>query len=197
MTDGSIQWKNHQFHPVVHLPNEYEVLDLTGGEIPSHSHEFAIGKYDEDRRGLYETALFEGERFIHMGIDIGGPVGTPCLAFTECKIYCFGYNPKEGDYGHVIITKQALEGVDFWALYGHLSAESLEGKSVGQCFDPGDIIGWFGDKHENGGWDPHLHFQLSLIEPETHDLPGVVSHEERENALSNYPDPRLVLGPIY
>jgi hypothetical protein len=54
-----------------------------------------------------------------------------------------------------------------------------------------------GDKDENGGWDPHLHFQLSLIEPETHDMPGVVSPEDREQALRDYPDPRLVLGPIY
>ncbi|GIT41297.1 MAG: hypothetical protein Ct9H300mP10_03070 [Methanobacteriota archaeon] len=54
-----------------------------------------------------------------------------------------------------------------------------------------------GDKHENGGWEPHLHFQLSLVEPETHDLPGVVAPEDREQALLDYPDPRLVLGPLY
>ena len=54
-----------------------------------------------------------------------------------------------------------------------------------------------GDKHENGGWDPHLHFQLSLIEPSTHDMPGVVDPNDREEFLINYPDPRLVMGPIY
>ena len=197
MGRADIMWENHQFHPVVHLPDDYDVLDLSGGESPTHSCEFAIGKYDEVRRGLYETELFEGDRFIHMGIDIGGPVGTPCMAFTDCEISCFGYNSEEGDYGNVIITKQTLDGMDVWALYGHLSAKSLEGKSVGQNIVGGEIIGWFGDRNENGGWEPHLHFQLSLIEPETHDLPGVVSHEEREKALRNYPDPRLVLGPIY
>ena len=54
-----------------------------------------------------------------------------------------------------------------------------------------------GDKHENGGWESHLHFQLSIIEPKTHDMPGVIDPNEREMALINYPDPRLVLGPIY
>ena len=50
----------------------------------------------------------------------------------------------------------------------------------------------------NGGWDPHLHFQLSLIEPITHDMPGVVNPKDREEALlKNYPDPRLVMGTIY
>ena len=45
-----------------------------------------------------------------------------------------------------------------------------------------------GDKHENGGWEPHLHFNLSLVEPETHDMPGVVSPENRLEALAKYPD---------
>ncbi len=35
------------------------------------------------------------------------------------------------------------------------------------------------------------------VRPETHDMPGVVSPEDREQALRDYPDPRLVLGPIY
>ena len=30
-----------------------------------------------------------------------------------------------------------------------------------------------------------------------HDLPGVVSSRDREQALRVYPDPRLVLGPLY
>ena len=192
-----ILWSNHQFQAVVDLPNDYDVLDLTGGKVPDHPSEFAIGKYDEVRKGMYETELFEGDRFIHMGVDIGGPVGTPCMAFTDCEIYCFGYNPEDGDYGHVIITKQTLDGIDFWSLYGHLSAESLVGKTVGQRLKSGEIIGFIGDKNENGGWDPHLHFQLSLIEPETHDLPGVVSHDDREKARKLYPDPRLVLGDLY
>ena len=37
-----------------------------------------------------------------------------------------------------------------------------------------EIIAHFGDEEENGGWEPHLHFQLSIVKPETHDLPGVV-----------------------
>ena len=58
-------------------------------------------------------------------------------------------------------------------------------------------IGWFGDKSENGGWEPHVHFQLSLERPESCDMPGVVNPEDRDSALMKYPDPRLVLGQIY
>ena len=82
-------------------------------------------------------------------------------------------------------------------MYGHLDAASIEGKRIGQKIEAGEVIAWFGDFDENGGWEPHLHFQLSLVEPETHDLPGVVASEDRERALRDYPDPRLVLGPLY
>ena len=54
-----------------------------------------------------------------------------------------------------------------------------------------------GAHDENGGWEPHLHFQLSYQEPETHDMPGVVAPSDRDEALQIYPDPRLVLGALY
>ena len=146
---------------------------------------------------MYSTDLFEGGRFLHVGIDIGAPVGTPCMAFADGEISHFGYNPADGDYGNVVITKHLFDGVPLWALFGHLDAASIAGKRVGQPVSAGEIICWMGEKHENGGWEPHLLFQLSLIEPQTHDLPGVVAPEDRQQALLDYPDPRLVLGPLY
>ena len=50
---------------------------------------------------------------------------------------------------------------------------------------------------ENGGWNPHLHFQLSRVEPIDCDLPGAVSCAQREWALQAFPDPRLVVGQLY
>jgi murein DD-endopeptidase MepM/ murein hydrolase activator NlpD len=192
-----IDWDSHEFQPVVHLPDEYEVRDFTSGDDSPSKYEYDIGRYDEQRPGMYSTDLFAGSRFLHVGIDIGAPVGTPCMAFANGEISHFGYNPADGDYGNVIITKHLLDGVPLWALYGHLDAASIAGKRVGQPVSAGEVICWMGDKHENGGWEPHLHFQLSLVEPETHDLPGVVAPEDRKQALLNYPDPRLVLGPLY
>ena len=195
--EEAIDWENHTFSPVVDLPAEYEVLDLTKGFIPDCETPFTIGRYNEERRGLYLTKLFAGGRFIHMGIDIGAPVGTPCKAFTDCEISHLGNNPEEGDYGHVIITKQVLDGVPLWSLYGHLSRSSVDGKRVGERLSSGEVVGYIGNSEENGGWAPHLHFQLSLSAPETHDMRGVVSPEEREESLRLHPDPRLVLGPLY
>ena len=171
--------------------------DFTSGDDSPSKYEYDIGRYDELRPGMYSTDLFAGSRFLHVGIDIGAPVGTPCMAFANGEISHFGYNPADGDYGNVVITRHLLDGVPLWALYGHLDAKSIEGKAVGQKVNVGEVICWMGDKHENGGWEPHLHFQLSLVEPETHDLPGVVAPEDRDNALAIYPDPRNVLGPLY
>ena len=192
-----INWENHQFEQVVKMPEEYTIMDLSKGEWQVPETTYSIGKYDELRPGMYNTEIFQGERFLHVGIDIGGPVYTPCRAFIDGEISHFGYNPEPGDYGNVIITKHILDGHPLWALYGHLSSSSLVNKKKGQKIGSGEVIAWFGDFHENGGWEPHLHFQLSLVEPKTHDLPGVVAPSDREGALIDYPDPRLVLGPIY
>tara|TARA_B100000900_G_scaffold416096_1_gene449050 strand:+ start:3493 stop:4074 length:582 start_codon:yes stop_codon:yes gene_type:complete len=192
-----INWQTGLYHPVVHLPDEYEVRDFTKGEYSPSEFDFDIGRYDELRPGMYSTDLFSDGRFLHVGIDIGAPVGTPCMAFEDGEISHLGYNAAAGDYGHVIITKHLIDEVPIWALYGHLSADSIKGKKIGQRISGGEVICWMGDKHENGGWEPHLHFQLSIEEPKTHDMPGVVSPDQREEALAKYPDPRNVLGPIY
>ena len=93
-----IDWKTDDFHPVVNLPKKYTVLDLSDGLWTLKDGEKYIGKYNEIRPNMYNTAIFGGIRNIHMGVDIGGPVGTPCMEFTNGEISHFGYNPEPGDY---------------------------------------------------------------------------------------------------
>ena len=182
---------------------------------------YAIGRYDENRAGMYESDIFDdidnaidgyaGRRTVHIGIDLDGPLGTTVYAFAPGVIHAVGYNADLGDYGNVVVIRHELPagGNDrdsndeshqrhVYALYGHLSDTSLQGKTVGQAIAAGDIVGYFGDVHENGGWFiPHVHFQLSIHPPATHDMPGVVSLQDRPKALLEYPDPRLILGPLY
>ena len=68
---------------------------------------------------------------------------------------------------------------------------------VGMIVEEGQVIATVGDKSVNGGWEPHLHFQLSWEKPEGNDMPGVVARSDREQALEKYPDQRMVLGPLY
>ena len=184
------------FHYIVDLPEEYHIHDFTKGS--DHSpFEYSVGRYDENRKGLYDSELFSGIRTLHVGIDIGGPKNTPVHTFHEGIIFDQTYLPADGDYGNVIIIEHEFNGIKLWALYGHLSSESIEHLEIGQLVETGQIIGWFGDKHENGGWEPHVHFQLSFEKPKNCDMPGVVDPKERESALRKYPDPRLVLGQLY
>ncbi len=190
-----IRWNEHRFHPVVVLPPGYEVLDLTGPPPPPTT-PWAVGRYDEDR-GIYTQALFANARTVHVGIDLGGPVGTAVHAFADGVVLHAGYNPADGDYGHVVVTEHLLDDVPLYALHGHLSAASLAHSPVGRRFLAGDVLGWLGDASENGGWPPHVHLQLAYERPATHDLPGAVARADRAAALARFPDPRLVLGPLY
>jgi murein DD-endopeptidase MepM/ murein hydrolase activator NlpD len=194
-----INFQKYSFHPVVHLPDEYEIRDFSTRENPHRraTLPFSIGRYDEDRVNMYDQEIFEGRRTVHMGIDIGAPIGTLVHSFWEGWIYACGYNREPGDYGHVIVTEHRLDGLSLWALYGHLSEPSIAGKLNGQKICHGEVLGTIGRETENGGWPPHLHFQLSYTRPATHDLPGVVAPADRAQALLDYPDPRLVLGPLY
>ena len=187
------------FHPVIHLPNEYDVYDFTEGYDPDRPRrEYGIGRYDEDRKGMYTESMFtENQRTIHMGIDIAAPPKTPIYAVYDGMIAFMGNNDQPQDYGPTIITAHDIHGRTLYILHGHLSLSSLSDKSIGQAFTKGSCIGWVGDQYENGGWNPHLHFQLSWLKPTTYDLQGVVSPAQREWARQSFPDPRYILGPIY
>ncbi|MEE2756921.1 MAG: peptidoglycan DD-metalloendopeptidase family protein [Myxococcota bacterium] len=160
---------------------------------------YGIGRYNERRPTMYNAPQYAvGEvRNIHMGIDIAAPVGVAVRAFYKGTIYRFGDNRAHQDYGPTIVTKHNFLSQVVYALHGHLSRESLANLVVGQPIEAGDIIGHIGEKSENGGWNPHLHFQLSRLAPATHDLPGVVSARQHAAALVVFPDPRLVLGNLY
>ena len=53
-----IKWQTGRYHPIVHLPEEYEVRDFTTGNYIPSEYEFDIGRYDELRPGMYSTELF-------------------------------------------------------------------------------------------------------------------------------------------
>ena len=187
------------FENIIDLPENVYVNDFeTNNTFQETSSSFSIGKYNEKRPNMYEGDLFEKtNRFIHMGIDIGAPVGTPVLSFYDGEIFLFKYNDQKLDYGYTIITKHQIKGQNIYALYGHLSNSSLKDKKIGQKIYSGEVIAHLGSEEENGGWPSHVHFQLSLIEPKICDLPGVVSESDHNVAVKVFPDPRIVLGNIY
>ena len=199
------------FHPVVIMPDEYWVFDFTK---PSPKQwrcplDYQIGRYDEHRPGMYNTELFSDGRDLHVGLDIGAPVETEIFAFADGIVHSFGVNPEDGSYGPTIITEHEVrlpvsvgsnemgDSQRIWVLHGHLSSNSLAGLSIGQKISGGQKIATIGNEQENGGWPPHLHIQISLKQPKENDMPGVVHLSNREAALTQYIDPRLILGKLY
>ncbi|MBC7753929.1 MAG: hypothetical protein H7Z71_06805, partial [Moraxellaceae bacterium] len=47
-----------KFHPVVHLPTEYEILDFSNGVNSNSMSDYSIGKYNEHRPSMYTSDLF-------------------------------------------------------------------------------------------------------------------------------------------
>ena len=206
----------HGFHPVIDMGDTWQVLDLTKGYDPDaiSLNPPSIGRYNERRRSMYTTGLFKGVRNIHMGIDIWVPSGTPVCAFADGRVLFFRDNDQPGDYGPTIVTEHHVlldeespwnpsknesrgASIPIYALFGHLSRASMKHVSEGMPLEKGQPFAEVGDVGENGGWVPHLHFQLSREHPAVPDMPGVVAPEDLAEALRTYPDPQLVLGPLY
>ena len=198
--------EGYNFLPVIKLPpdvSKYKVLDLSQGmsteNEESNMVEWTIGRYNEVRNNMYTSNLFSEVRNIHVGIDLGAPIGTPVMSFGKGKVHSFGYNEAALDYGNVVVLEYKFGTLELWALYGHLSGSTIanERLTVGKTIEAGEVVGWIGAEDENGGWPPHVHFQISVKEPKTHDMPGVVSAEQREQALQDYPHPFHVTGRLY
>ena len=182
-------------HVVPALPDTAPVLDLTRGPLASAG-AFWIGRYDEDRRGGYPQPLFGGRRTLHVGIDVGAPAGTSVCAFADGVVEHTGINDAPGDYGGVLVTRHVVGGAVRWVLWGHLAHAHARAWRAGDSFPAGARLAELGSPDENGGWPPHLHLQIAVERPATHDLPGVVDPADRAQALARFPDPLALLAEV-
>jgi len=161
-----------------------------------------IGRYDEARYLYTSSAFATGDkvtdeyRTIHLGIDLFAPAGSSVYAPLNGTVVAFEDNDAPQDYGPVIILEHKNEEhPTFYTLYGHLSRESLNGIKLGQRIKTGQRLAAIGESKANGGWTPHLHFQIitDLLELGT-DYQGVACPSQRNVWLSLCPDPNLILG---
>jgi len=179
-----------------------------------------VGRYDEARL-IYTAEMFDTRparlsetwqvferRTIHLGIDLFAPAGTAVRAPLAGTVYALADNAAAQDYGPVVILAHHLpknlaglrglpsfDGDTFYTLYGHLSRESLVGLEVGQEIAAGSPFATLGSAGVNGGWPPHLHFQIvtDLLGLGT-DFPGVGTASQRAVWTAFCPDPNLILG---
>jgi 4-aminobutyrate aminotransferase-like enzyme/Ser/Thr protein kinase RdoA (MazF antagonist)/murein DD-endopeptidase MepM/ murein hydrolase activator NlpD len=127
---------------------------------------FGIGLYGEDRDvyhgDAFKTAASPEWRSQHLGVDIFIAADTSLYAPLAGRVLSVVNNDQPYDYGPtVILEHQAGEGGPlFWTLYGHLSRATLTTVYAGMDVVAGQLIGYIGAAEVNGGWAPHLHFQI-------------------------------------
>jgi 4-aminobutyrate aminotransferase-like enzyme len=161
-----------------------------------------IGCYDEPRAIYISDAYRQPRdqmpemRTIHMGIDLHMVPGSSIRAFYDGKVHSFNNNTSTYDYGPtIILAHETGDGLIFYTLYGHLSLASLENLSVGQVLACGEKFAEIGDTHVNGGWPPHLHFQIITdMLGEAGNYKGVAPPSQRRVWKALSPDPNLILG---
>jgi 4-aminobutyrate aminotransferase-like enzyme/Ser/Thr protein kinase RdoA (MazF antagonist) len=176
--------------------------DKIFGDMKRDGIRVGVGRYDEPRP-FYTSSLFgagsnptDERRTIHLGLDLFVEPGTRLYAPLEGVVHTLANNAAPLDYGPLVILRHAIEnGQEFFTLYGHLSKDTLSELQVGQAVARGQQLACVGTSLENGGWPPHVHFQiiLNLLECGAN-FPGVAYASERAVWTSLSPDPNLLIG---
>lgn len=156
---------------------------------------YAYGGYGENRVIYQRFEQYRHqERCWHLGIDFWAPAGTKVRAPYTAQVHSFAYHQTEGDYGGTIILEHDIGMRNFYTLHGHLSLSSIEDLSEGLRLEAGQTFARLGSEAENGGWPPHLHFQVIWdLQGQRGDYPGVASAQNREVQLRNCPNPEQLL----
>jgi 4-aminobutyrate aminotransferase-like enzyme/Ser/Thr protein kinase RdoA (MazF antagonist) len=186
-------------------PRQAETGPLTEaifGAMKKAGAEVGVGRYDEARL-LYVSPLFgdgaaptEERRTVHLGIDLFVPEGSAVRAPLDGTVHLLANNRSPQDYGPLVVLRHETgEGRAVFTLYGHLSEDTLDGLAAGQSVARGQAFARVGAPPGNGGWPPHLHFQivLDLLDMGA-GFPGVARASEREVWKALSPDPNLLLG---
>jgi len=167
--------------------------DYLRGQLQNREKTFAYGGYGEYRVFYQQFTQYkeqEEPRCVHLGADVWAPAGTPLFAPLPGRVHSLAINDSPGDYGGTVILEHQWRGLQFYTLYGHLDHTSVRESTAGQDVEADSLLGQLGDERENGGWPPHLHFQVILnLQGRQGDYPGVASQSDAPLFLENCPDP--------
>ncbi|UUV05332.1 aminotransferase class III-fold pyridoxal phosphate-dependent enzyme [Ruegeria sp. YS9] len=171
-----------------------------------------LGYYNEPRLIYAEPGFRKGpwkasdRRTVHLAVDVFARAGTVLHAPMSGRVEVVENRDQHLDYGGVIILHhETPEGDPFYTLYGHLDPECCDRLKPGDPVAQGAAFARLGDASQNGGWAPHVHFQLALTTDGMRaDWPGVGDPDEMElwhavcpnpAALLNLPDDKVFYHP--
>ncbi|MEO1108874.1 MAG: aminotransferase class III-fold pyridoxal phosphate-dependent enzyme [Pseudomonadota bacterium] len=171
-----------------------------------------LGYYNEPRLIYAEPGFRKGpwkasdRRTVHLAVDVFAPAGTALHAPMSGRVEVAENRDAHLDYGGVVILRhETPEGDPFYTLYGHLDPEVCERLQPGDPVAQGAAFAQLGDATQNGGWAPHVHFQLALTtDGMESDWPGVGDPDEmflwhklcpNPASLLNLPDDKVFYKP--
>ena len=177
-----------------------EALNLTNHNQQNNTDYFYLGKYLEPRL-IYTSKNFfngadknSGRRTIHLGADVFCKTNTPVYCPYDGEVVFVDNCQERLDYGGFIVLKHyTKKGLFFFSLFGHLDPNSINLK-VGQKVKKARRLAKIGSFKVNGGWEPHLHIQISLGLGQGKNWPGVCNEKEKDFWEKYCPNPAPFLG---
>ncbi|MFT5275744.1 MAG: 4-aminobutyrate aminotransferase-like enzyme, partial [Saprospiraceae bacterium] len=161
-----------------------------------------LGLYGEPRLVYTSPAFRQGphkssdRRTVHIAVDVFAKQGHEIYAPLDGWVETVENRDHHLDYGGVIILRhQTEQGYPFYTLYGHLNPEVTTLLSEGQFVKRGEAFCRLGGPNENGGWPPHVHFQLALTTRAMgKDWPGVSTPDDLALWTALCPNPAALLN---
>jgi 4-aminobutyrate aminotransferase-like enzyme/Ser/Thr protein kinase RdoA (MazF antagonist) len=126
-----------------------------------------IGPWGEERTvytsDIFQSRFVEGtRRAYHLGLDLFMPAGTKLYTPLAATVKSVEIEEDPLGYGCLVALRHEPEGCPaFVTLWGHLAHEAARRLKAGDYLEAGALVGEMGMAAENGGWAPHLHFQIS------------------------------------
>ncbi|MEO5756733.1 MAG: phosphotransferase, partial [Mesorhizobium sp.] len=160
-----------------------------------------IGPWGEERT-VYTSDIF-WSRFVkgarrahHLGLDLFMPAGTRLYTPLAATVRSAEIEEDPLGYGGLVALEHAPPGCPpFVTLWGHLAHEASRRLKPGDRLDAGALVGEMGTAMENGGWAPHLHFQISTdVKLAARDILGVGEERYLDVWKELFPDAAELAG---
>ena len=163
--------------------------------------DLGIGPWCEDRP-VYSSSAFDSvfapgqRRSLHLGLDLFAPAGTVVRAPLAGEVVDLFATDLPLDYGHAVLLRHEPEaGLVFHSLWGHLAAQTVKDRRIGERLAAGAEIGRMGAPAENGNWQPHVHIQLVTYgSPRAADVIGAGEAAYRDVWAELFPSPASFAG---
>lgn len=182
----------------IDVQNTSDLKAYIDKQLDNQVSKVAYGGYLE-KRGLYNNVerfkTSQNQRNIHLGYDFWVDAGEVIISPFQGNIHSFANNADDGNYGPTIILEHHQPHQHFFSLYGHLSLGSICNIEIGQEIKKGETFAQVGGAQVNGGYLPHLHFQLIKdIEDYKGDYLGVCHQSVLNFYKENTINPKQYLG---